>query len=680
VGTTREQAETLSQQIDTLLAEGGDAAQWQALRSALQEFSNQNRPEPSQVEPGLIDAVGMPGDEANATQAQSLILHEPNPQGHIGPIVEVNETACQRYGYSRAQFQQMTVADITVDPTRIERFSEFYRQLCDQGQLTFASEHVDAAGRRFPVEVTAYRLTLDQRALICSIVRDLTPRSAQPTRSIQEQQLGLTLEAARVGTWLWDIAARRISWSTNLQRLHGLAPGSFGGSYADFLATVHADDRERVDAAIQQSIQAQTECRIEYRYLRADGSVGWLEARGRLTYDDRGQPAQMVGIGMDVTDRKQAEQALRDSEERFRRAVEGSPNPIMIHAEDGEVLYLSRAWLDVTGYTRSELTTVDAWVRRAYGSRAGELRAKIRSAFDQERTQLNYLEVPVTTRDGDQRTWLFSIAPLGHLDDGRAVRISTATDITDRLEAEAEARQHREQVAHIARVHTLGEMATGLAHELNQPLAAATNYIEGSLHRLREEDIDPTVCDGLQRAMDQTRRAGDIVKYIRAMTSKREPDEQPLSLPQILDEAMTLAKEQARQHDAFFDVSLPDDLPHVRGDRIQIEQVILNLMHNAIEAIAGLDARQSPDRRCIALSAEPVNGQQVQITVRDYGPGMSQQQLNYIFHPFFTTKRTGMGMGLNICQSIVEAHGGRLWTEPAEPCGMRFHLTLPVAG
>ena len=181
---------------------------------------------------------------------------------------------------------------------------------------------------------------------------------------------------------------------------------------------------------------------------------------------------------------------------------------------------------------------------------------------------------------------------------------------------------------------------------------------------------------GLQQAIEQARRAGQIVKRIRAMADKHEPDHELIQLHRLVDDALQLTDAEARAHEIELVRDLPAELPRVAGDAVQLEQVILNLVRNAIDAIAGDPAPHATRR--ITLSSDKRETGWVHLIVSDTGPGMSQEASAYIFHPFFTTKDEGMGMGLNICESIAEAHAGRLFAEPNNPRCTRFHLALPI--
>lgn len=257
------------------------------------------------------------------------------------------------------------------------------------------------------------------------------------------------------------------------------------------------------------------------------------------------------------------------------------------------------------------------------------------------------------------------------------VRMEVATDITERKLAEEMSRQQLERLQRTSRLITMGEMASTLAHELNQPLAAIANYSMGCVSRLRSpgfnrEDLLRT----MEKASAQAERAGQIIRRVRDFVRKSEPQRAPVSVREMLDEALAVAEAAAIKRGVRIVMQCDSDLPAVLADRIMIEQVLLNLLRNALDAME----KTPPAQRQITLAARrSEDGGGVTVSVLDRGHGISEEAQARLFEPFYTTKAEGMGMGLNICRSIIEMHQGRLWVEANRPQGSVFHLTLPVA-
>ena len=246
-------------------------------------------------------------------------------------------------------------------------------------------------------------------------------------------------------------------------------------------------------------------------------------------------------------------------------------------------------------------------------------------------------------------------------------------DLTERQAAEHRFQDLQSELAHISRLSAMGEMASALAHELNQPLSATANYIQGSLRLLKEQPVDTeAIGEALTVAAEQMFRAGDIIRRLRDFVSKGETERQMENLPQLLEEAGALAMVGAggKDHGVGLRYDVAPDIGLVLVDRVQIQQVVLNLMRNAIEAMA------ESERRELTVSASAAADDMVLISVGDTGTGLSPVVADQLFQPFVTTKRHGMGVGLSISRTIVEAHGGRIWAEGERGTGATFHFTV----
>jgi two-component system sensor kinase FixL len=244
-------------------------------------------------------------------------------------------------------------------------------------------------------------------------------------------------------------------------------------------------------------------------------------------------------------------------------------------------------------------------------------------------------------------------------------------DLTERQEAERRLQEMQSELVHVSRLTALGEMASALAHELNQPLAAIANYVTGSRQLLARDGADLVKVQGpLERASEQALRAGQIIRRLREFVARGETERQIERLPKLLEEASALALVGAREHgvDVRFDLDPAADL--VLADKVQIQQVVLNLIRNAIDAM-----EESP-RRELRICTRAVEGGMVEVSVADSGPGISEEVADQLFNPFVTTKATGMGIGLSISRTIVESHGGRIRAERNRDGGATFHFTL----
>jgi len=248
-------------------------------------------------------------------------------------------------------------------------------------------------------------------------------------------------------------------------------------------------------------------------------------------------------------------------------------------------------------------------------------------------------------------------------------------EITDRKQAEDEAKQHRNVLAHFGGVSIMGEMASSLAHELNQPLTVISSYAQVCIDYLRKSKDKPNVMlADLEHMKGQAERATGIIRRIRNQIHKGEPVRKEINVNDTINDVADLIRSDAREHGTNIDLDLGENLPLVIADPIQIQQVILNLAHNGMEAMSENPASSAS----LAIITSTSEDDAVEIAIRDDGQGISAETLDKVFDSFFTTKKTGLGMGLSICRSIIEAHGGKLWAESDSASGSVFHFTLPV--
>ena len=246
-------------------------------------------------------------------------------------------------------------------------------------------------------------------------------------------------------------------------------------------------------------------------------------------------------------------------------------------------------------------------------------------------------------------------------------------DLTERQATEARLQDLQTELIHIGRLTAMGEMTSALAHELNQPLSALTNYLNGSIRLLDKPDLPrDRLDDALGKARDQALRAGEIIRRLRDFVARGEVERQVESLPKLIEEAGALALVGAKEHGVHVDFVFDPGVDLVLADRVQIQQVILNLIRNAMEAMEDQPVRH------LTISLQREQGE-ARVTVSDTGSGLDPFMSGVLFQPFMTTKRSGMGIGLSICRTIIEAHGGRIWAEPNPRGGTRFAFTLKAA-
>ena len=366
-------------------------------------------------------------------------------------------------------------------------------------------------------------------------------------------------------------------------------------------------------------------------------------------------------------ERTRSEQALRDSEERYRTLVESSPYCIHEIGLDGHLTAMNPAGVAMLG-ARDEGEIVGrllwSFVTPAHRPRVEKL---LNGAFAGRPADFEFN----TTHD---RIYQSSFVPL-HDARGAVVKVmGLTTDITERKQAEKQVREHQSELAHVTRVSTMGEMAMGLAHELNQPLTAMVSFTEWAMRRVREAGASsPELIEAMDGAVSQAFRATEIVRRLAKFVQKRSPQQAPFAINDAVNDVLGLSAAEARDHRAVIRAELDPSNPTVLADNIQIQQVILNLVRNGLEAMV----EKETSERVLTIRTS-VAEHEVVIAVTDRGPGLGPDALRRVFEPFFTTKPNGMGLGLSISRSIVDAQGGRLWVENNRAGGATFQLTLPL--
>ena len=362
---------------------------------------------------------------------------------------------------------------------------------------------------------------------------------------------------------------------------------------------------------------------------------------------------------------------LQEREAKIRRLVDSNIIGVVIATRDGAIIEANGAFLDMIGYSRDDLV-------------AGRLRlaeltpAEWRAATDRAAAAIratgrcDVFEKEYIRRDGSRVPVLVGAAAFV---DTRARSVSFVVDLSERKRSEEALQRAHAELSHVTRVTTLGELAASIAHEVNQPLAAIVadanaclNWLAGTNPRL------DMVHEALAAIVRDGHRAADVIQRIRQLAVKTVSPKAAVDLNDVVREVFPLVRAALLRHEVSLAVELASELPRVLGDRVQLQQLILNLVMNGTEAMAGVEDRP----RELTIRSQPHDGEHVTLAVHDTGVGIDPNHLDRLFDAFFTTKADGMGMGLSISRSIVEAHGGRLWVTPNEPHGAIFHFSLPV--
>ncbi len=450
--------------------------------------------------------------------------------------------------------------------------------------------------------------------------------------------------------------------------VRGRAPS---GMRAFIERAVHPEDREGLAQALDRSLRTGEGLFWRYRLRRADGVHRWVNTRAEPVRDADGRIRSWFGLCSDIEDQVRTEEALRLSERQLQQLIDALPVHIWSWTPAGELTYVSRRYLDHLGLTEADFPDF---------ARVAHSLVHPDDAPEVERIAAACLRSgdPFVMRyrrrgkDGSYRWMEGRCDPLRDTDGTIVQWYGVSIDIDDAVRAQEELRLAREEIARQGQAASLAELSASIAHEVSQPLAA----LVANAHACRRWlSAEPPNVERAGMTVDRVLRsangAAEIVARIRALFQRSAEERRAVPLAEILAEARELMAQEAVRRGVRVEAEIADDMPPAMIDRVQIRQVLINLVRNAIEAMEDADGERSLGLRVAC------DGELIRIEIRDSGPGIAFP--DRIFTPYFTTKRQGMGMGLAICRSIVEAHGGRLWAENRPPRGAAFVFTLPIA-
>jgi PAS domain S-box-containing protein len=442
-------------------------------------------------------------------------------------------------------------------------------------------------------------------------------------------------------------------------------------------AGVHPEDLDHSLEVYVRSFDARQHFAMEYRLRRKDGEYRWLLDNGVPSFASDGTFLGYIGSCIDVTRMKETEEALYESQKRYRMATEAGRVGVWdLNLETGE-LYVDPRLKALLGFREDEIGNhLDDWVQRLHSDDLGSATAVAQGHIRGE-TSFYEFEHRVLHKDGSIR-WFLARGRLPRRSDGAALHmLGTYTEITERKGAELQVERQRNELAHLSRFTMLGTLSGALAHELNQPLTAILSNAQAALRFLARDSANLNeVRDILKDIVDDNRRASEVIQRLRLLLGKGETQHQPLDLNEVVQDALRLVRSDLVNNRLTVHSELTPQLPAICGDRVQLQQVLLNLVMNASTAMADSVSAE----RSLVVRTALLHGETVCVSVQDQGTGIPPENLERIFDPFFTTRAQGMGFGLTICRAIIRAHGGRLWADNNRDGGASFHFTLPANG
>jgi PAS domain S-box-containing protein len=415
------------------------------------------------------------------------------------------------------------------------------------------------------------------------------------------------------------------------------------------------EDADRVTNLKRQVIETGKIERVETEATNKKGEQEYFRGSYVPRFDENGRVSGLIGYFQNTTAQKKTEEALKKSEEQFRRAIEEAPIPVIMQAEDGQVLQISHSWTELTGYTSEDMPTFEAWLNRAHGEGADEVRKHVRSLFDGNMRSID-IEFPIRTARGDLRYWTFSASSPGTLADGRRFVVGMAVDITERKKTD----------------QIKDEFMGMVSHELRTPLTVVIGALATALDgRVSQEDREELLKDASASAESLAGILNNMLELSRYQAGRLRLDRKAIRIADIADKAVQRVRRKYDTHDIVLE--MPKEIPKVNADAVRIEQVLYNLIENAVKY-------SPPGSRVRVFGQRDKNG--IVVGVSDSGVGISSEDQKKLFEPFARLERsggTGVGLGLVVCKRLVEAHGGRLWVESQPGKGSIFLFTIPSA-
>ena len=414
-----------------------------------------------------------------------------------------------------------------------------------------------------------------------------------------------------------------------------------------------------------------------------NGQLRWIVGRGHVEFNGNGQPVRMRGAALDITKRKQAEEqlrmseaTLRESKERIDLATKAAGLVVWTWNIPRDEVWLSNKDRALFGFSQGEKLTAErirSVVHPEDRQLVRELRENALRTGEEIETQYRVL-LP----DGKVR-WVTRRGRVEFDADGKPFKErGVLMDITERRQAELEAERQRNELAHLSRVTTLGELSGSLAHELNLPLTAILSNAQAAQRILANGDADlGEVLEILNDIVSEDKRAGEVIRRLRLLLKKGEVQQHSLRINKVVRDVLKLIRSDLINQKVTVDIELARNLPTVTGDPIQLQQVLLNLVVNACDAMT---ACATPERRLLIRTGIENGSSAVIVSVTDRGGSIPEEKIEQIFEPFFTTKAKGMGLGLSVCRTIIAAHRGKLWATNNADRGATFHFSLPTGG
>ena len=630
-----------------------------------------------------------------------------------GEVETVNKPNLEYFGKTLEDLKKWGSGD-AVHPDDLPQAIEVWMEAIYSGQPYDVKQRLrrfDGVYRWF--EVRGFPLRGPDGRILnwCVLLTDIDDQQrAEEALRRSEAHLSQAQRLAHVGSWVWQVAGRKTLYlSEEWYRIYGFDPNVGMPTWEERLQRVQPEDRAKWQAVINRAIDEKSDYDLEFRILLPDGAVRYVHSVGQPVFGSSGELVQFVGVSMDVTERKQADEAFRlivvgtaatTGNDFFQSLVKHMAQVLRARyafvttCDDGKHARTLAFWKGDGFGENFDFDVADTPCERVLHGEVCHYRQALQGLFPRDKLLADwqvgsYLGVPMLDRSNRV------IGHLAILDDKPMEADSRAIDLLkifasraaaelnrqkaeDELQAALEERERmREELArlvHLNRVSTMGELAASLAHEIKQPISAAMTDARTCSRWITRDRPDLAEAQAAaSRVVKDVARASEIIGRVGSLFKKDSLRREEVDINELIQEMIALLRSEASKHSILIDSDFSVDLPPMMADRVQLQQVLMNLMLNGIEAMKSMN---TPGK--LKIKSQQDDSGQLLISVMDTGVGVPAEKLDQIFNPFFTSKPEGTGMGLPISRSIIQSHGGRLWADPNPESGSIFRFTLPI--
>ena len=520
-------------------------------------------------------------------------------------------------------------------------------------------------------------------------ISDITQRkTVESDLSKSDERYKLAVAGSDVGIWDWDIVNDKAFFSERFKSILGYSNDDWTiVSLADYTKLIHPDDKDETNRLLQEYFaQRQGIFSRNYRLRTKRGGYRWFHVSGKAVWGEHGNPIRAAGSLIDIHEQKHIKEEIIKSESRFRQLMEQSPLAMEILAPTGEIRVYNSAWKklwEIDEQGAQDTIAVYNMLTDPQIKKLGIL-PQVEKAFTGKHVILPPIQYNTTDTKTDfdlhdlkglRSPWIQCHLNSVKDEDGEiAFIVNTYVDITDLKKAEEEAKEQRDVLARIDRASSMGQLTGSIAHELNQPLTGILGNAQAAEMMLKNHTADSSeLLNIMQDIVSDTKRASDVIRNLRDLYREQKGEFVSFDINDVIKETLVLMHSEMIKYDAKPAIQLAEDIPKLKGNKVQIQQVVVNLILNALEAMMSINARTF-NLKIVAFK----NNRVVTVYIDDEGPGIDMDKIDRIFEPLATWKSGGTGMGLAISNSILESHGGNMFVKNLEKGGARVGLNLPI--